>query len=243
MPAHIQPPSHRWRKLIRFSMRTLIVLVLIFGGGMGWLVRSARTQHKAVSAVTSVGGSVMYDWEWNKRKAYNGRTAWLPTWISDRLGVDYFAHVTSVWLYNCSKDPDTVLVPVALLTQLEWLSLAGASVTDAGLVQLKNMTSLSRVDLDYTKISDGGLVHLKGLTGVSVLSLNGTPVTDAGLAHLKGLTNLKELNLAGTPITDAGLAHLNRLQNLAVLNVVNTQVSDTGMNKLKHAHPNMRIYH
>jgi hypothetical protein len=40
----------RWSYL-RFSVRGLIVFVLVIGAGMGWLVRSARIQCEAVAAI------------------------------------------------------------------------------------------------------------------------------------------------------------------------------------------------
>jgi hypothetical protein len=41
MPAG--PVSRPWRRFLRFSVRALIVLVLVVGAGLGWVVRSART--------------------------------------------------------------------------------------------------------------------------------------------------------------------------------------------------------
>jgi hypothetical protein len=223
-------------------MRGLIVLVLVIGGCMGWLVRAARIQRAAAAAISGIGGSVMYNWEWNNGRSSSGSTPWVPKWLSDRIGLDYFGHITSVWLYSASMETDAALAPVLRLTQLQRLSVTGSSITDAGLARLRGMTSLSRLDVDYTQVTDTGLVHLKNLTGLSVLSLDATHVTDAGLAQLKSLNNLTELNLAGTQISDAGLEHLKALRNLSVLNVVNTKVTDAGMNKLKQARPSLRIY-
>ena len=179
----------RLRKLARFSLRGLIVLVLVIGGGLGWLVQNARIQHGAVAAVTGVGGSVMYDWEWNNRTSYTGGTSWVPKWVTDRIGPDYFAHVTSVWLYAISMDADSVLIPVGRLKRLEWLSVIGSNLSDTGLAHLRNTPSLSRLELDYTKISNAGLVHVEGLNRLTLLSLNATPITDPGLAHLKSLAS------------------------------------------------------
>ena len=240
MPNGILSP--RLRKVLRFSMRTMIVLVLVCGGGMGWLVRSARIQHAAVAAVTSVGGNVMYDWEWNKRKAYTASTGWIPKWALDNLGTDYFHAVTSVWLYYVSTEADKVLIPVGRLTRLEWLSLIGASVTDAGLARLRGMTSLTRLRARLHPDHRRRPGQREGTDRPHRPELERHAHHRRRPAHLKTLTNLTELNLAGTPITNAGLAHLKGLKNLAVLNVVNTRITDAGVIDLKQANPNFRIY-
>jgi hypothetical protein len=42
MTEHARPVSHPWRRYVRFSVRGLIVLVLVVGFGLGWIVRIAR---------------------------------------------------------------------------------------------------------------------------------------------------------------------------------------------------------
>ena len=159
-----KPLSRPWWNYVRFSLRGLIVLVLVIGVGLGWLVRSAHVQRDAVAAIRRAGGSVSYDWEWNNGKSVPGGKPWAPRWLVDLIGVDYFGHVTAVWLQPAATDG--AIVEVGHLTQLERLQLVGSFV------------------------SDGGLAHLKGLTKLSDLYLSDTQVTDAGLAHLKGLTKL-----------------------------------------------------
>src|ERR1017187_10239475 len=88
--------SRPWRRFLRFSVRGLIVLVLVIGAGLGWLVRSARIQREAAAVITRAGGSVMYDWEWSNGKVIAGGTPWAPKWLVDRIGVDYFGRVTYV---------------------------------------------------------------------------------------------------------------------------------------------------
>ena len=141
-----QSASRPRRRLLRFSMRGLIVLVLVIGGGMGWLVRAVHIQHAAAAAISGIGGSVMYNWEWNNGRSYSGATPWVPKWLSDRVGVDYFGHITSVWLCAVSMETDAALAPVLRLTQLQRLSVTGSSVTDTGLARLRVMTTLSRLD-------------------------------------------------------------------------------------------------
>ena len=39
MPDQAKPVARPWRRFLRFSVRGLIVLVLVIGAGLGWTVR------------------------------------------------------------------------------------------------------------------------------------------------------------------------------------------------------------
>jgi Leucine-rich repeat (LRR) protein len=256
MPA--SPAPHPWRKYLRFSVRGLIVLVLLIGGGLGWIVRKAHIQRNAVAAIQEAGGSFRYNFEW-----YGGKS--IPEWLIDLFGADYLGQIAVVDFSSSASPTDATLAHVGRLTGLQLLDvdspsvgdaglahlkglsnlstlmLSGTQVTDAGLVHLKGLSNLSTLVLNGTKVTDAGLAHLKGLTGLSSLYLTDTQVTDSGLIHLKGLTNLSHLNLENTHITDAGLAHLKGLTKLRQLWVQNTQVSDAGVNALNQALPSLWI--
>jgi hypothetical protein len=46
-------PSRRpWWSFLRFSVRGMVVLVLVIGGWLGWMVRSARIQQEAVAGLS-----------------------------------------------------------------------------------------------------------------------------------------------------------------------------------------------
>jgi hypothetical protein len=72
MSTRPEPASGPWRRFLRFSVRGLIVLVLVIGAAIGWLVRSAHIQRDAVAAIRAAGGAVKYDWEWTNGKATPG---------------------------------------------------------------------------------------------------------------------------------------------------------------------------
>ena len=63
-----RPGCRPWRRCLRFSVRGLIVVVVLIGGCFGWLARGARIQREAVAAIWKDSRSVWYDWEWS-----NGR--------------------------------------------------------------------------------------------------------------------------------------------------------------------------
>ena len=63
MTDQAKPSPRPWRRFLRFSVRGLIVLVLVIGVWLGWIVRSACIQRDAVRAIQRVSGQVYYDWE------------------------------------------------------------------------------------------------------------------------------------------------------------------------------------
>jgi len=246
MPAG--PASRPWRRFLRFSVRGLIVLVLVMGAGFGWIVRSARIQREAVAAIRRGGGTVSYEWEQKGGLLLQNGSPAAPKWLVDALGVDYFGHIVVASDVNLSV---AEMAHIGRLSALQSLTFAlpalrsspvGSAltdrspvheVTDAGLADLEGLTSLTFLDLDHARVTDAGLVHLEGLTKLELLGLTATLITDGGLVHLNGLTNLEWLFLRETRIADGGLGNLKGLTNLEWLDVSRTLVTDAGMPHLK----------
>jgi hypothetical protein len=203
---------------VRFRVRTMLVLVLVTGGWLGWFVRSARIQHDAVAAVERGGGSVTYSWQWKNGREipYADQSPPRPKWLVDLFGIHYFGHVTKV-VNVTAGNADAGMGSIGTLRGLESLELGGFLVTDAGLRHLKDLTSLQSLDISCCDVTDEGLVYLKGLTGLKVLSLRRTWVTDAGLAHLKSLTSLELLDLEETQVTDGGIRDLKRAMPTTII--------------------------
>jgi hypothetical protein len=115
--------SRPWRKFLRFSVRGLIVLVLVVGGCLGWTVRSARIQRDSVAAIRNAGGWVVYSWEIHNGSRLPWRKPWAPRWLVDLIGVDYFGHVIAVGFGSSSTATDTAMAEVGCLKRLEALIL------------------------------------------------------------------------------------------------------------------------
>jgi internalin A len=216
MMVEATPNPRPWRRCLRVSVRGLIVLVLVIGGGMGWIVRSAREQFAAVKAIQAVGGNVWYEWDWTNGHSIPTGEPWWPKWLVKRVGVDYLGSVVRVGLFfNCT---DKELVHVGRLGQMDTLSLPGARISDTGLANLAGLQRLETLNLWGNKITDAGLVHLKTLHKLRWLCLDQTDVTDSGLRELTGLTNLQTLSLEKTRVTDAGVQELQK--NLPRLKII-----------------------
>ncbi len=171
MTEYAQPVSHPWRRYLRFSVRGLIVLVLLIGALLGCLVRSARAQREAVAAIVNAGGSVTYDRDWSTANYRPAGLPWALAWLIDLIGVDYFGQVTIVALYDSSTTTDATIEQVGHLTRLRELLLFESSINDATLVHLNGLTNLDSLELAGVRVTDAGLDHLEGMTKLTVLSL------------------------------------------------------------------------
>lgn len=186
-----KPDRQLCRRYLRLSLRTLVVLVLVIGGSLGWLAYTARVQHDAVAAIQKLGGTVSYDWERKDGRSVPNGKPWAPRWLVDLIGIDYFSHVTQVRLVHPPELSDADMIHIAHLSQLEELDLHRSPVTDAQLNYLEGLTDLQSLILFHTAVGDAGMMHLQRLTRLRTLSIENTKVTDAGAHALQqALPNL-----------------------------------------------------
>ena len=108
-----------------------------------------------------------------------------PKWLMDRIGVDYFGHITLVKGPSSMTPAGEVMAAVGQLPQVQYLDVDQAYLTDADLVHLRGLTDLRNLSLSNGQITDAGMGNLEGLTKLSSLSLQFTRITDTGLVHLK----------------------------------------------------------
>ncbi len=165
--SHPPRAKHRW---YQFSLRTLLLFVLVAGIGFGLFGRElehARHEKKAAEELRKLGAG-LDDW---------------PGWQEIVFGRDY-PPIVQVNLRG-TREIDAALEHLAALEHIEDLGLSGTSVSDADLENLKKLTSLVSLDLRDTAVSDSGLEHLKGLTGLRWLKLTGTQVTEKGVEKLQ----------------------------------------------------------
>jgi hypothetical protein len=131
---------------------------------------------------------------------------------------------------------DEGLAAIRGCTSLRQLSLANSSVTDAGMVYLKDLNRLETLNLEGTRLTGVGLAQLKGLKNLRIIRLGESSVTGDGLAALKELTSLEELNLAGAKnLSDADVPQLKQLTQLKDLNIDGTRISANGGSELWQA--------
>jgi internalin A len=192
---------------VRFTVRRMMVLVLILGCGLGWVVHRANVQRDAVAAIERGGGNAYYDWQFsyptggrswhlNKNASPNA-----PKWLVKALGPDYFGHVKRVYFRR--KVTDATMEHIGRLDQIESLQLEGLpALTDAGMVHLRGLTRLRNLVILRSPITGAGLANVSGLTRLEVLRLTNMPFNDADLRHLEDLKDIRNLDLGMFGMTE-----------------------------------------
>jgi hypothetical protein len=182
----------RSRFVFRFSLRVMMVLVLVVGGGLEWVVRGARIQREAVAGVRRAGGTAWYDWQWKAGQPDRDSFNVMPTPEQPRRHMMQFELKYRLDQYNA---PQT------------------CPVDDDSLVYLNKMNLLQGLWLDGRMVTDKGLAPLR-LTPISFLYLRNTQLSDAGLARLAqphpSFQNLRSVGILNTKVTDAGTEALQK---------------------------------
>jgi hypothetical protein len=164
----MEAPSRRSRRW-RFSLRALLLFVLLAAVAMAWVHR-ARRQHVAVEALrtSNPGATVLYD---EQRPGYRRSESNWRAWARRQLGDDYVSTVTGAELYYTT---DADLECLSGLPQLKWLSLVrSVDLTDAGLAHLGRLTSLETlILLDAEQVTDAGLRQLEPLKRLKRLRID-----------------------------------------------------------------------
>ncbi len=154
------------------SVRALMVLVLIIGGGLGWVLYRARLQRDAVAAIRRVGGEAAYSWQWSHGRPISPppRPPW-PAWLRRILGPDFLDTVTFVRLYGEQCD-DEAMRAACRLPWLEELSVVNTSVTDASAEDLRQLTKLRSLVLALNRITKRPLRHIGEMRELRELTLS-----------------------------------------------------------------------
>jgi internalin A len=204
------------RRRFRLSLRALMVLVLVVGGGLGWKANRARTQRRAVEAIKAAGGFVTYDFQYPNDGKPKPKEPSAPRLLRRMLGDEYFQEVAAVG-FDKPVTPENLAV-IESFDHLEAFFIGDSSKIGDGLAHLRRLRRLGRIQLTGPGITDDRLAELASLPGLKSILLQRTAVSDAGLRHFSGLSELESLMIHDAQgVTDAGLIPLARLPRLRSL--------------------------
>ena len=148
--------KHRW---LRINLRTTLVFFTSLCVCLGWYVHRVGQQQKTVKWILENRGQIVYACEIDTQLSGSGSPPYVPKWLFDVLGADYFSSVAEV----TGLQPDlSDVTPLASLTSLEILNLDDTQVKD--LTPLANLTKLESLSLSSTPVQN--VKPLAGLTRI-----------------------------------------------------------------------------
>jgi hypothetical protein len=236
------PTRRRW---FRFSLRTFLIAITIFGIWLGFQVSAARTQRAAVTAIRQAGGVVQFDYQRIPGKTADpddyGINTKLPVpgpeWLRNRIGDDYF-RTPIIVAFDERQVTSEVFSQIASFSELNSLNVSALNadslhLNDSDLIAFKNLRELRAVRLDHVTIDGFGLRFLANANHLRWLYISSAPITDAGMEQISKLETLETLDVIDARITDAGLRHLQSLRKLNNLVLSRNDITDAGLQYLK----------
>ena len=144
-------PIKRRPRWLRFSLRTLLVVITVLCVWLGFKVNAARRQKEAVDAILKAGGTVFYDFQ-RPANVVGVPVATEPPgarWLRRLLGDEYFEDVIGVGFSGVKKPTIDVLQQLSRLPKLETVNLSDTQVDDEGLRQFVRIGSLKTLQLEF----------------------------------------------------------------------------------------------
>ncbi len=188
-PKRNPPPVRKPRRLrLVLSVRTLMLLVLLVGGWLGWQVRRANVQKRAVAQVKKAHGDIIYEYPYPGGFRNSREDHWAPAWLRKAIGDAYFQEVKGVTFYNINIKFEGNSATFTSFPESE-------AVTDAQIALIKPFDRLESVIIHSPHITDAALAVLGRIPSLREIELQEMLVTDVGLAHLKPLKRLRKLVL------------------------------------------------
>jgi len=137
---------------LRFSLRTMLLLVPVFGLGAAWVGRSEQ-QKRAVAALRKLDRyeCVFYNFEADGCCAGNAPRKFEPPWLLESIGVDYFFNARNVFL-----DADDLEVALPHLKRLPRLAEIWVSGRENDVIQYelpKTKAAIERIKREFPHVT------------------------------------------------------------------------------------------
>lgn len=193
------------RRIAQYSLRGMLILMLVFGCVFGWLSTRKRA-HEIVRRLRDEGASVTFAHQHEATTEPSPLSVAITRWAQRVVGENAF------------RTPVTLFV--------------SHSLSADALQSIRHLRRLERVFVNNSNINDQTLTYLARSDRLKTLYCGGTEITDAGITALAQAQNLQSLVVWDSKITDASLKIIRALPNLTVLCLQQTAVTDQGVSEL-----------
>ena len=170
------PLKRRW---LRFSLRTLLVIMTVLAISLGLYFKSLRDRKAAIGAMEKLGGAISLKYngpEWLRKMVNDDKCFWNP------VAVRFQPHHPIT-----DQELQSAVPYLKNFGDLNYLAFRESQVTNEGLKHLLPLAErLLVLDLSDTAVSDDGIVHLKQLPKLMFVRVKeGTAITPAGIGEFE----------------------------------------------------------
>ena len=151
-------PRRGW---LTFSIRTLLVAILVFAGLFAWLgkhVIRTQAERPVVSQIQATGGRAYYDYQLGVGRIDPSKTPTGSKFVRSVLGDDIYATVNAVFFDSPTTDSN--IENLHKLSNLLDVSVSGPGVSDKCIDDLLIIKKLRGLTLSETSITSDGLIRL-----------------------------------------------------------------------------------
>ncbi|MGV3605743.1 MAG: sterol desaturase family protein [Planctomycetaceae bacterium] len=244
------------RKWFQFSLRTLLLMMLVFGCGLGWFTakrRQAQQAWKRISDAEKLNivlsaaddnhttGHIWHEGTWLEERlgiALPSPLGFAEVYISRNLKPVFqelakFPELTGIWLeveYLTDEQLETFADEKRLTTfQIAWSPLRGT-----GLSNLAGNDSLEQLRLLHCEnLTDEAIYSIPKLPSLTQLKIENCPLTGVSLGHLAtACPKLETLILNEVPLTLEGLQEIGTIHSLKSLTLDESGVTSDGLGYL-----------
>ncbi len=225
---------------IRFSIRTLLVLMSVVGVAFVIVIALQTRQHRrqALQKTYHNDGADI------RLAAWSDEIIELTTWSPREFGIDrIIKEAPNLRVLRIQRDcDDAMLDQVSRLKHLEVLKIRDdyevfsdkqVKVTDEGLANVARIDSLKVLEIsDCGAITDAGMSYLSSMPNLETFEMPNSSIGDEGVAHLSKLPGLKTLVMNGTRMTNTSLESLRTTKTLRTV-FVGSAVTDQAIETFK----------
>jgi hypothetical protein len=189
--------------LLRFSLRSALVLLTTICIVTGFFVERARQQQRAVEALLAVYAEIQYDCDTGARQ----------TALERYKSIVVNCRHSVVWVVlDAPAANDETMEHLHSLPHLRVLMITeGSDVSSDGLAHLKVVPGLQHLVLASGRIDDRGLAHVASLPNLEELHIeHQRRITDQGIQQLAALNKLRRLLLIDTAVTESSISRLQK---------------------------------
>jgi len=231
--APTEKPRRRW---LRFSLRTMAVLLTVVCLFLGWIGPKwidAQREAAIVKKLTKTAALIQYDYQRVLNPGEPDPVPKGPFLLRYLFGKHIFSRVTKVHFHNDSK-PNAASPFLPQLKELRSVYFgSGEKLTDATAQALAHCENLSRIGITSGVLSADQLAALSRVESIQHLSLKDESASDECLRQLRRFPNLKSLSISSKLTTDAGLDAIADVASLETLEIPYVPlVTDDGMKPL-----------